>query len=452
MKPIGSVARRAVLLGGVVLVAAGSPARAAMDVFVDAAGACAGHSPCFTTIQAGVNNAGPAPAFVSVFPGTYHESVDIGLMGSAIGGMAGNLTLATLDSAGNPTHGGVDVFPATGPALNNSLPIFPGTISVDGFTVKSPDSIGIFFGTVAGLVSVGNVISDGNAIAGFSAKGLDGVSISKSSFSGNLGDGIDLISPRGFTFDGVTADDNELYGAECQGGDVGVLRSSFSRNKADGLLIFGASGVIFDHLAADGNGGSGASVDVVGPVQISQSSFSDSGNDGLEMLGLASQLVLSNVTASGNALDGVSGNPKSAQITGSRFVSNGRNGIMLTVPPGGSDYHVTCNDIVGNMTGLSVVTNTVVDAVHNYWGAPTGPTYPSNPGGTGDSIVIGGPGSVDFEPFLTVPAEASEFCGPQAAPALSGSSLVLALLVLLIIAAWGMARRSGPDRAAAVTD
>ncbi len=449
MRSIGSVARR-VVVGCAAVVAVDSPARAAMDVFVDGAGMCAGHIPCFTTIQAGVNNAGPAPATVSVFPGTYHESVDLGLMGSAIAGSPGNLTLATLDGAGLPAHGGVNVFPASGPALKNSLPVFPGTITVDGFTVKSPDSSGIFFGIVAGLVSVGNVVSDGNAVFGFGlSTAEDGVSLFNSSFSGNLADGIDFDSPRGFTFDGVTADDNKGYGTYILGGDtVGVLRSSFSGNSFTGLHFLGAGGVIFDHVTADGNQGNGADFDVDGAVQISQSSFTNSAGEGLNLLGLATQLVLSGVTASGNSGHGLSANPKSAQITGSRFVDNGRDGIMLSgLIPGGSDYHLTCNDIIGNMTGLDVTTNSAVDAAHDYWGASTGPTYPSNPTGTGDSIVLAGAGSVDFEPFLTLPVAASEVCGPQAAPVLSGSSLVLALLVLFTTAAWALTRRARADRA-----
>jgi hypothetical protein len=460
MKPIGSAAPRAVLVAGAVwMAAAASPVRAAMDVFVDGAGMCAGHTPCFSTIQAGVNNAGPAPATVSVFPGTYHESVDLGLMGSAIGGSPGNLTLVTVDSAGIPAHGGVNVFPATGPALINSLPIFPGTIAVDGFTVKSPDSTGIVLGTVAGLVTLGSVVSDGNAVAGFLlTRGDNGVSVFNSSFSGNLGGtGIDLVSPLGFTFDGVTADDNADVGALCQVmfGNVGVLRSSFSRNGNDGMRFLGAAGVTIDHVTADGNQGDAARISVEGLVQISHSSFTNSADDGLDLLGLTAQLTVSDATFSGNSLDGLSANPQSAQITGSRFVRNGRDGIMLFGTPGGSDFHVTCNDFIGNMTGLLLNANTVVDAAHDYWGSPTGPTHPGNPKGTGDPIVDGqngGAGIVDFEPFLTLPVGAAEVCGPQAAPALSGSALVLSLFVLIITAALGLARRTRSNRAVAVAD
>lgn len=156
-------------------------------MFVDGAGGCAGQTPCFTTIQAGVNNAGPAPAFVLVFPGVYHESVDIGLMGSAIAGTPGDLTLDTVDNAGMPAHGGVSVLPATGAALRNSLAPFPGKLLVDGFTVKSADDTGIALGSVTGLIALGDVVSDGNASEGFTAaNAAGGISLGGSSFSGNF--------------------------------------------------------------------------------------------------------------------------------------------------------------------------------------------------------------------------------------------------------------------------
>ena len=71
-----SLTRRSLVLAGALIAVANASAWAASFVFVDGAGMCAGHSPCFTTIQAGVNNASPSPATVSVFPGTYAESVD----------------------------------------------------------------------------------------------------------------------------------------------------------------------------------------------------------------------------------------------------------------------------------------------------------------------------------------------------------------------------------------
>src|SRR5215471_1567499 len=149
------------------MLAAPAPSHAAVTTFVDGAGTCAGKTPCFTTIQAGVSNAGPAPAGVMVFPGTYPEHVDLGLMGSAIGQSPGDLMLRAVDSMGVPTSSGVSVLPAAGAALRNLLAPFPGAIIIDGFTVKSPDESGIALGSVMGTITIASVISDGNAKQGF---------------------------------------------------------------------------------------------------------------------------------------------------------------------------------------------------------------------------------------------------------------------------------------------
>ena len=67
--------RSALVVLGLVLWFAGARAEAAPITWADPAGLCHGEAPCFTTLAAAVANAGPAPATVFVFPGTYAESV-----------------------------------------------------------------------------------------------------------------------------------------------------------------------------------------------------------------------------------------------------------------------------------------------------------------------------------------------------------------------------------------
>ena len=76
------------------------------------------------------------------------------------------MTLRTVDSTGMDAAGTVNVFPAAGAALRNSLNPFPGKILIDGFIVKSPDSRGIDLGSVTGLIAIGRVTSDANAHEG----------------------------------------------------------------------------------------------------------------------------------------------------------------------------------------------------------------------------------------------------------------------------------------------
>ena len=75
------------------------------------------------------------------------------------------------------------------------------------------------------------------------------------------------------------------------------------------------------------------------------------------------------------------------------------------------------NNIQGNViAGLEVATGSYfggsLNATNNWWGSPTGPTHPSNFGGTGDKI-IDPDGAVTFIPFLTSPspcAPVPDFC------------------------------------------
>ncbi|MCH8879287.1 MAG: choice-of-anchor J domain-containing protein [Planctomycetes bacterium] len=58
------------------------------------------------------------------------------------------------------------------------------------------------------------------------------------------------------------------------------------------------------------------------------------------------------------------------------------------------------NWIEGNGIGVQELdSSSEIDARFNYWGDPSGPTTPSNPGGTGDPVE--GPGFVTYSPFLT---------------------------------------------------
>jgi parallel beta-helix repeat protein len=78
-----------------------------------------------------------------------------------------------------------------------------------------------------------------------------------------------------------------------------------------------------------------------------------------------------------------------------------------------SDDHVNFNSIVGStLAGLKFTGDTTaqstgtLDATNNYWGSESGPTHPSNPGGTGQVIIDAnnngvGSGVVNFTSFAT---------------------------------------------------
>ncbi len=59
--------------------------------------------------------------------------------------------------------------------------------------------------------------------------------------------------------------------------------------------------------------------------------------------------------------------------------------------------------ICGNFAGLGMYTERNGDAEANWWGVASGPTHPSNPGGTGDEIWDGSnkaSGAVDYTPWI----------------------------------------------------
>jgi hypothetical protein len=67
--------------------------------------------------------------------------------------------------------------------------------------------------------------------------------------------------------------------------------------------------------------------------------------------------------------------------------------LVLSAP------NLLSNWFQGNGTAVENQSRNVVPAERNYWGHPTGPRTPQNPGGQGDPIT----GPIDFQPFLTAP-------------------------------------------------
>ena len=129
------------------------------QVYADPALSCAGLTPCYASIQEAVANAGPAPAEIGIFPGTYAESVDLNDMGSAISESPGELSLQALDSTGQPADDGVIVDPdasggpGTGTAMfAGGVDPFPANLAIRGLEFRSPDNSGL------GAIVAGDVV------------------------------------------------------------------------------------------------------------------------------------------------------------------------------------------------------------------------------------------------------------------------------------------------------
>jgi hypothetical protein len=78
-------------------------------------------------------------------------------------------------------------------------------------------------------------------------------------------------------------------------------------------------------------------------------------------------------------------------VTGAQATPQGS--LVLSAP------NLLSNWFQGNGTAVQNQAASTVPAELNYWGHPTGPRTPQNPGGQGDPIT----GPIDFQPFLTAP-------------------------------------------------
>jgi len=242
--------------------------RAATPVYADAASSCATLTPCFTTIQEAVNNAGPAPAEVFVFPGTYAESVDLSLMGSDIAGSAGDLTLTTVNASGTPAPSTVTVSPAAGQAFQAGC-TFPGSITIDGFTVLSLDTDGIDLCT-DGDITIKNVTANGNSSDGVDAGGSGNLTITDSTANDNGDNGFDNDVDGDVAVSGSSADNNEDEGFVIDGfesdaaGDVTVTDSSANGSQSDDGFEIDAASVAVSNSTANDNDDEGFDIVIVG--------------------------------------------------------------------------------------------------------------------------------------------------------------------------------------------
>ena len=92
--------------------------------------------------------------------------------------------------------------------------------------------------------------------------------------------------------------------------------------------------------------------------------------------------------------------PKSTYITNNSISYNNIGFLYAT-----GSHTVNYNDIYGNVAGMNVTADAIVDAEYNYWGESSGPYHETlNPNGRGDPV--GGDGtSIDFIFFLTKPID-----------------------------------------------
>lgn len=401
---------------------------------VDAANPCTSSaSPC-ATLQHAADVAVPGDS-IEVAAAVYDQRVSL-IGKSSLTVNAANVTLRPDPAALGPSDVGQGS-PCSGRPgravvfVRNSTGIVLNGLTVDGSLVlaspSEPDRlVGIFYRSSSGAITGGGVThlrtepASSNQVAGL------GIVIQTEEPATGPPPRVDIT--------GVTITDFQksaivFSGCDCaaDGGPTGSVRQSTITSEPSALV--GRNGVQVSFGAAG--------------VDVEQNSIADLRLTGDPSLGLSSAVVLAssrNNRVIGNVLRNAN---FGVSNTGDLFCPN-RAGENLA-------NEIRCNQITSNDIGISLDNDTHTihenilsgntsegilardyyppgqpdaDATFNWWGSATGPTAPTNPGGTGDPVSP----RVAYAPFLTTPPPCAE--SPLPVPTLSEVGLaVLAVLL-----------------------
>jgi predicted outer membrane repeat protein len=313
-----------------------------------------------------------------------------------IGGGGLTLNNATL-TGGNTTGTG-----ASGGAIFVDGGVVPLSVSGSTFSNNTAGGSGgaIFEDSDLGF-TISNTTFTGNTAAGGSGGAIfdnttDGMTLTNTTFTGNTA----AAGSGGAIFDnsttGVSIHTATFTGNSTTDGGGGAIFDNSS-----GGLVFSCGSVTNNSAGSAGNDGGGVFDNSTNGVQITQVAFS--GNT---------------ATFRGGALfDNSTGG--AGPVSNNSFVGN-------TAPNGGGIYR----------------TSPTLNAINNWWGAPSGPSG-AGPG-TGDAVST----DVTFAPFLTSPPSACGAGPPppppspsQPIPTLSDWTLWVVTFLLLGGGMWAIRRR-----------
>jgi hypothetical protein len=333
----------------------------------------------FATIQAAVNAANPGD-IIRADAGTYAENVTINKPLTLQGAQHG------VDA--RTRSGAESIVDGTSNGGKTPFDVTANGVTIDGFSIQGATNANQFgFGILIGAGTSGSTVENNiiqNNIAGISlANNPNG---NPTVIRDNLISNNNAAGPISGT--GIYTDQLNAGGALA---NVVIDSNSFLNDQNAGVLI-GST----DATKGDSN------------VTVSNNVFTGDGNAVLLFNTKSGVITGNTISGSLGSQLVIGGGDNGVQIT-QNFIQNGATrGIRIGDFGGGStNSNVTINDnsISGNPTaGLEIdsaagaYTGTL-DASNNWWGSPSGPTTPNNPGGTGDKIIDPN-NQVNFSPFL----------------------------------------------------
>jgi hypothetical protein len=243
------------------------------------------------------------------------------------------------------------------------------------------------------------------------------------------GAGVVVASLEGGSLDGIVAERNAFAGVVLLTPPVPVASPSFTvadsrfADNFHGLVTSGDTPAVvtLTDLEAEGNTAAGLALPNLGTGEVRRA------------------------TSHGNGYGILAHVQQTLQVLESEIADNVE-GVALAVEAG-AEARVSCSNLRGNASsGLRMLAGAAADARGNFWGAPSGPTHPGNPGGTGDLVTDGangGTGVVDYAGFLLAAATAAD-CPQQVAVLeipTAGEGALAALALLLALGALPLLRR-----------
>lgn len=255
-----------------------------------------------------------------------------------------------------------------------------------------------------GTVTLSSITANNNQVFGASVDAVGNVVVTNGFFNSNQGYyylngwvyegyGLQVVTDGNITLNGVTANDNYLYGARLEGAVIKVSNSFFSENNSDwhehstgfGLQVVGTGDVTLSNVTANDNQRWGADITTTEDVEVIDSFFngnvsyiySSKGEKIYYGYGLridaGDDVSLENVEAMNNNLYGAHIEAQNVAIDTANFSGNGSGdaldmtgyGLQIASDLGVALIHVTANN--NQLFGADIAASGAVAISQSYF-------------------------------------------------------------------------------------